>query len=463
MMKQRFGTYLGFAAIILATTAMVAGSAYAEIVTNTPSGATYIRSSAADADKVFNTDELLIGRVGANDWIRSLLAFDLAAIPDSAIINRVTLDLYVSTQDATSAAGWVGAEGITLNELTQDASFPANHTWNEYNDSGNLDWAVAGGDFSATLLSSFVDTDGAASNPSQVNTGDNFRFESTAGFVNALQDNLADDTLQFIARTPSIETGFTSRKLYRFASEGHGTPSYHPALTVDYSVPLAISLITNGDFETGDESNWTDGAGASITSGSSALAGTYSLLMPASGGGSPFSQSLEPTTERTPLQTSFSFSMHDPGGADHRGLNAYWVESGGGGSGQINLRVVDIDDDGDGDVQVYSTTWNTILTDVVTFGTTEAPSVNTLTLTINTLGAGLDYDVTVNGSTVSGLSYRQNQQIDDIAKIGFSSQFSPAAYTIDNVSVTTRGPQGTTISIRQTARPSFICIGASLG
>ena len=109
---------------------------------------------------------------------------------------------------------------------------------------------------------------------------------------------------------------------------------------------------------------------------------------------------------------------------------------------------MDIDDDGDGDVQVYSTTWNTILTDVVTFGTTEAPSVNTLTLTINTLGAGLDYDVTVNGSTVSGLSYRQNQQIDDIAKIGFSSQFSPAAYTIDNVSVTTRGPQGTTISIR---------------
>lgn len=448
MMKQRFRTYLGFAAIILATTAMMAGSAYAEIVTNTPSGDTYIRSSAADADKVFNTDELLIGRVGGNDWIRSLLAFDLAAIPDSAIINRVTLGLYVSTLDASSAAGWVGAEGITLNELTQDASFPANHTWNEYDDSGNLDWAVAGGDFSANLLSSFVDGDGDASNPDLVTAGDNFSFESTAGFVNALQNNLADDTLQFVVRTPTIETGFNQRKLYRFASESHATPSYRPALTIDYTVPLAVSLVTNGDFETGDESNWTDGATASITNGSSALAGTYSLLMPAGGGGGPFSQSLNPTTERTPLQTSFSFSLDDPGGATDRGLNAYWVESGGGGAGQINLRVVDRDEDGDGDVEIYDGTWNLILADVVTFGTTADPSVNTLTLTINSLGAGLDYDVTVNGSTASGLSYKQNQQIDDVAKVEFSNQYGATAYTIDNVSMTTREPQGSVISIR---------------
>jgi len=448
MMKQRFRTYQGFAAIILATTAMVAGSAFAEIITNTPSGGTYIRSSAADADSVVNTTELVVGRVAGNDWIRSLLAFDLSGIPDSAIINRVSLDLYVNTKDATSAAGWVGADGITLNELTQDASFPANHTWNQYDDSGNLDWAVAGGDFSVTVLSSFVDTDGAATNPDQVNPGDNFRFESTAGFVNALQDNLADDTLQFITRTPSIETSYTSRKLYRFASESHATTTYRPALTIDYAVPLAVSLITNGDFETGDESNWTDGAGASITNGSAALAGTYSLLMPAGGGGGLFSQSLDPTTDRTPLQTTFSFSMEDPGGATDRGLNAYWVESGGGGAGQINLRVVDFDDDGDGDVQIYDGTWNLILADVVAFGTTADPSVNTLTLTINSLGAGLDYDVTVNGSTASGLSYEQNQQIDDVAKIEFSNQYGATAYTIDNVSMTTREPQGSVISIR---------------
>ena len=103
MMKQRFGRYLGFAAIILAATGPVAGSAYAEIVTNTPSGGTYIRKTTPDA--INNNTELVVGRVAANDWIRSLLAFDLSGIPDSAIINRVTLDLYVSTQDATSAAG----------------------------------------------------------------------------------------------------------------------------------------------------------------------------------------------------------------------------------------------------------------------------------------------------------------------------------------------------------------------
>ena len=187
-------------------------------------------------------------------------------------------------------------------------------------------------------------------------------------------------------------------------------------------------LITNGDFETGDFTGWSNDAGATIVTGGSALAGDYSAFLPGGGGGGTLSQSITTTTDA--ITTTFIFSMPDPGGAGDRGLNALWKESDGSGNGQINLRVVDIDDDGDGDVQVYSSSWQTLpsLKDSVSFGTT-----NTLTLTINGYGGSFSYDVAVNSSSATGLTYRQNQDLDDLARFYFSNQYGEDEFTVDNV------------------------------
>ena len=200
------------------------------------------------------------------------------------------------------------------------------------------------------------------------------------------------------------------------------------------ALPAAANLITNGDFETGDETGWSDAATASIVAGSSALSGTSSIFLPGGGGGGGFQQFLSTATNATPLVTTFDFSMPDPGGAGTRGLNAFWIESTGG--GQVNLRVVDLDDDGDGDVQIFNGTWATVLTDAVNFAPSTAnPVLNFLSLTFNGFGAGLSYDLTVNASTATGLAHFQNQTLDDLGRFQFNNQFVTSEFTADNVMI----------------------------
>ncbi|MDD2598968.1 MAG: hypothetical protein PHO37_07075 [Kiritimatiellae bacterium] len=205
-----------------------------------PRGNSYIRNDKPDVVED-TSKQFILGRVSGDNWIRSLLAFDLTVIPDHAVINSVALDLYIDIKDVGTSTGWVGSQGVTLNEIIQDASFPANHTWNEYNDSGNLAWSSPGGDFSATVLSRIIDIDGAPTNPDSVNAGDNFRFESTDDFISAIQSNLVDNMVQFILRAPSIETSYNTRKLYRFASQSNPNPAYIPVLSVDFSFPQPLT------------------------------------------------------------------------------------------------------------------------------------------------------------------------------------------------------------------------------
>lgn len=189
------------------------------------------------------------------------------------------------------------------------------------------------------------------------------------------------------------------------------------------AAPANAVSVTNGDFETGDFTGWSNGAGATIVSGGAALAGSFSAELPGVSGGGAVAQSFTPTTEV--VQTSFLFAMGDPGGSSNRGLNAFWRESAG--SGQINLRVVDVDNDGDGDVQVYDGSWQTVLPDSVSFSTT-----NSLSLRLNEYGGSANYDLNVNGDIAAGLSFFQNQVIDDFDEIQFSNQFGVSAFTVDN-------------------------------
>lgn len=194
------------------------------------------------------------------------------------------------------------------------------------------------------------------------------------------------------------------------------------------------SLITNGDFETGAIGPWSNSAGATIVTGGSALDGTYSLFLPGGSGGGSVGQTFAPITSGA-YTTKLIFSMPDPG-AD-RGFNAYWGATG---SQQINLRVVDVAGGSDGDVQIFSTAWNTVLTDVVSFTGT-----NNLQLTINNYGGAFNYDLSVNGASSNGLTFSQNGVPTHLARFALNNQFGTSPFTVDNISIAVPEPASATL------------------
>ena len=189
------------------------------------------------------------------------------------------------------------------------------------------------------------------------------------------------------------------------------------------------AIISNGDFETGDFTGWTNTATATIDS-TTPLLGSHSALVPNDvGAGAPQALLQAFAAQTDPVALSFTFSAADPGAG--LGLQVYLGESAGG--GQINLVVVDLDNDGDGDVQIYDTTlasFQTVLTDAVTFG-----EQTTLSLTFNSFGAGFDYDLAVGSKSATGLSFSQNNVLDDFDKVSFVNEFGNTGYEIDNVAV----------------------------
>ncbi len=193
--------------------------------------------------------------------------------------------------------------------------------------------------------------------------------------------------------------------------------------------PSRAQILVNGNFETGGFTGWTNTASATIDS-VAPLAGSYSAVLPVTpgtGGAHTLTQGFAPQTGRT--TTQFIFSMPDPA---VRGLQFYLRDSSA--LHQINLQVIDLNNDGTGDVQIYNTpnsAFRTVLTDVVTFN-----QPTTLSLTIKGYGTSFNYDLTVGGQTVTGLSFYQFNKPTDLAEIDFVNQFQSSGFEVDNVSVT---------------------------
>jgi hypothetical protein len=81
--------------------------------------------------------------IGANSGIyRSLLKFDFGALPGNAILDSVSLSVYIY--------GIVGSSGRTLwaYRLTQTGWTELGSTWNKYD--GSNSWSSAGGDYTTT-------------------------------------------------------------------------------------------------------------------------------------------------------------------------------------------------------------------------------------------------------------------------------------------------------------------------
>ena len=182
----------------------------------------------------------------------------------------------------------------------------------------------------------------------------------------------------------------------------------------------AVNILVNGDFATNDITGWTTTGAAGIVDASSGAAVF-------AGGGAPDGNLTQAFTPQvTPVTLYFEFVNSDPVGTD-RATNFFFAGAG----GQINMRVRP-----GGDLQIFQSggpSWQNIFPDGT--ATNDGSTVNTLSLTVNGVGGGWDYDVTVNGNTVTGLSFFQNATPTDIDRIVFTNDFGATAFTVDNVSV----------------------------
>jgi len=191
-------------------------------------GSAFIRITRPDTS--FGGDEMLVGRIAPYDYLRGLLRFDLAeSLPDGAVVLGAQLQLTIRERDATSEA-FVGADGLRLYQLTS-AFDPATTTWNER--TAGQAWAEPGGDFDPNPLA-VMDT---PPDPDDVDAGDVFTFPEEMGLAEAVRDALGGQPLDLLVRTPTIESSYNARKLYRFASAAHPDPAWRPKLMVRYCVP----------------------------------------------------------------------------------------------------------------------------------------------------------------------------------------------------------------------------------
>lgn len=219
--------------------AVASQPATADMISITADASASIRNGTPNTPDGVSTG-FFPGRLAANSWIRGVLDFDLSGIPDGAQINSATLDLTIFQVDGSSATGFVGPDGIRVYNLTETfntGTTGGNYdvTYNERDDVANTAWTTAGGTFDSTPVSIIANP----TDPDSVFVGEVFAFGSTSEFISAVEGGLAGDNLQLIVRTPSIESGTSTRKIYRFASATNDTESSRPVLTVDFTLPAA--------------------------------------------------------------------------------------------------------------------------------------------------------------------------------------------------------------------------------
>ena len=191
------------------------------------SGQGYIRNTHPDTS--YSGGEILVGRAAAGDFIRGLLQFDLAALPSNAVIVSAALQLQVGSRDASSSA-YVGADGLRAYRLTESFQ-PDQATWNRR--SAVNAWSSAGGTFDSTPVGVIT----TPTDPDAVTPGETFVFPPSASLLDAVQDAAsAGASLGLIVRTPSIESSYATRKLYRFNAASLEIRFHAPQLPADYLI-----------------------------------------------------------------------------------------------------------------------------------------------------------------------------------------------------------------------------------
>lgn len=176
--------------------------------------------SAGDSGK-------LIGSVNAGRDEFIVIPVDLSSIPDTDIVTSVTLSFSLDGTDGNSVQT---ANPINLFDLVSDPDTSVGNGYNfRYSSFGpdqssastdradNVQWngaigeipsgAAVASDFLGTQLSSIAA--GAGVNEYEVtdDIGDSYTFVSSPAFVNAIQSNLADDTVWLVFGIDALDDG----------------------------------------------------------------------------------------------------------------------------------------------------------------------------------------------------------------------------------------------------------------
>ena len=186
--------------------------------------ATYIRSTDPNGNQNGDPDlELIVGTTQTGDVIRSLLEFDVSAIPVTNQIDSVSLVLTTHSNTGLDNGGEPGdptfnvySYGFDIDETTA--------TWNAP-DSGASD--VAGGTLGTLLTSASFDV---------TNTGVAVTFGDTAPFRSAIANALAIDGFLRLIVAKSDESTVSTHEFARFAADSFGTAGDRPELLVTHSV-----------------------------------------------------------------------------------------------------------------------------------------------------------------------------------------------------------------------------------
>ena len=187
-------------------------------------------------------DQLIVGKTSAG--VRVVWSFGLGAIPTDATVTSIALDIWTQS---TNSLGTVGAlelhalagvptegtgdgsgtgAGTGVTWLSRDGQTGAGHSWTN-----------AGGDFSASVLSSVPGFNGSLVTTQRT-------FASTASFVAAAQTAVSlGQPLNLLLYSPATESGVNN--IYtRISSDDFPNAAERPRLTVTFAgdpAPTALS------------------------------------------------------------------------------------------------------------------------------------------------------------------------------------------------------------------------------
>ncbi len=179
-------------------------------------------------DTSLATDDLLVGTTGGNGTgqARSLVLFDLSAIPAGATINQASLSIVLNQEpDGTSICPSGGVSNpTTLHRVS--AAWDENATWNRRMPGANVFWGTAGGDFGAGHSNLSIQGLGA-------------KVWSSAAMAADVQ-SWVDSGSNFGWLVRGSTTACTAKRL----TSREATPP--PTLTIDYSPPIPPVPATAG-------------------------------------------------------------------------------------------------------------------------------------------------------------------------------------------------------------------------
>ncbi len=187
---------------------------YGDTFMLSPSNANRTRSDALTGNSEGSSPDL-VGNVSSSRAHRTVLAFDLSSIPNSASITAVTLTGVFNPDGSGNSVNTDDGTGdITVQEMLEnpDRINGWNFAFQSFgpdmmgNSGDETAWLTPGGTLGG-VLSSVSDSD---YDPEGIAAGTTFTWGTSGSFISAIQGNLGDDELLLQVLIPGVEGGSRS-------------------------------------------------------------------------------------------------------------------------------------------------------------------------------------------------------------------------------------------------------------